>query len=228
MKILLVAPDKPNLLLVPEVREITATHHTEVLNGEVTVKDIFDACKRSNFRAFHFAGHGSADGLQLSKGEILTPKDIAQLCRMAKIEIVVLNACDTGVPAVYATRHGARYAIYGIQEIQDSFAWQMPLAFYNALRNGHSEDVVGALEIADDGGAIYGWTIAPSFLSSLIEEVRTLTERIRLLETSFAANANDEAFRLSKQNVIKITGIYLTIVAVLVIMIFIAANWGGR
>lgn len=229
MKLLLIAPDQPNLLLVPEVREITSTHHAVVLNGKVTARDVFDACKQSGgFKAIHFAGHGSDEGLELSNGEILSPKELGQLCRMAKIEIIFLNACHTGVPASYATRHGARYAIYGIRELDDGSAWQMPLAFYNALRNGHSDDVVGALEVADDGSAYYGWTIAPSFLTSLINEIRTLTERLLLLEKQVTESTNNETFKITKANVVKITSVYLVIIAALVVVIFIAANWGGN
>jgi hypothetical protein len=199
------------------------------LNGKVIIKDVFDVCKQQGgFKAIHFAGHGSDEGLELSNGEILSPKELGQLCRMAKIEIIFLNACNTGVAASYATRHGARYAIFGIRELDDVSAWQMPLAFYNALRNGHSDDVVGALEVADDGSAYYGWTVAPSFLTSLINEVRLLTERLRVLEQQITDNTNSDTFKITKTNVIKITSVYLVIIAVLVIIIFIAANWGAN
>lgn len=230
MKLLLIAPDQPNLLLVPEVREITATHHAVVLNGKVTVKDVFDACKQQGlgFKTLHFSGHGSDEGLELSNGEVLTPKELGQLCRMAKIEIIFLNACNTGVSASYATRHGARYAIFGIRELEDDTAWQMPLAFYNALRNGHSEDVVGALEVADDGSAYYGWTVSPSFLSSLILELKIATEQLLRLEKQILDSTSDETFKITRSNVAKITSLYLFIVTVLVVAIFIAANWGAR
>lgn len=184
LRILLCVPTATDLNQISEIRELTTTHSVVVLNGNVSANDLYQQCK-NQFDIIHFGGHGGPNGFQLSETEVLTPTDIAQLCRMAQCKILYLNACDMGQVAGYVSRHGGtrnhtpRYIIYSQIRLPDKEAWQRPLTFYSELRTQNTEslreaNIITAYQTADADGIMYNLLVSPTFLEALLIEIEAL------------------------------------------------------
>ena len=183
LRILLCVPQTENLNVIPEIRELTSNHAVTVLNGPVSLNDVFQACK-NEFDILHFGGHGDNKGFRLSATEQLSATDIAQLSRMSHARIVYLNACGMGEVAGRISRlidirnHKPRYIIYSPQpELKDKEAWQCPLTFYNELAQNGTKDessVITAFLTADAEGTRYNMIISPNFLESILMELENL------------------------------------------------------
>jgi len=181
IRILLVAPDHADLNVVPEIRYITGKHKTTVLNGQVTIDDLYVTCRYNDFDVIHFASHAGVDQIQvgdelknnayveLSDGKRLTPDDVAQLVRMSRASTVFFNACTTGVMALYLVRHGATHVVYGNVDVIDRNAWKFAAAFYDALVNGANKNVAAAFMVADSGDGTYGWVVSPVHYQQLVD-----------------------------------------------------------
>ncbi len=176
MRILLVAPDQPHLNSIPEIRIVTQKHHVTVLNGPVSAADVYQACRSAHYQIIHFATQSTPFVVSLT-AERLGADDVAQLARMAEAECVVFNSRDAGRLASYAIRHGVRFAVFAHVDLDEVNAWKFPAAFYDALSNGHSRDVIGAYMVADNGDGTYGLVISPSAWQALVEETGDLRRR---------------------------------------------------
>lgn len=180
MRILLIAPDSPDINSVPEIRSISSKHHATVLNGSVSAATI-DQFARLGFKAFHFAGHSTPDFVQLSQGERLEADDLVRFAHMAKVELLFFNSCEAGKLAAYAVAHGVSYAIAATIKLDDRAAWTVPSAFYEALANGAWRDILGAWLRADSGNGEYSLAIAPAVHMDCAEQVDEL--RMKMTDT---------------------------------------------
>ena len=170
MRVLLIVPTvQPAIDTVPEIRTITALHQVTVINGSVTIRELYQVAQRGNYEIIHFGTHGST----------YTAEDILSIARVGGAHLVFLNACHTGRIASYLVAHGIPYAISTNVELSDTEAWKMPLAFYEYLvRQEHHGEVVShplAYGQADSGDGDYS-------LSVSIERISTLAKLHRRLE----------------------------------------------
>ena len=167
VRVLIVSADSPGIDSVREVRFIQGIHHTSLLHGTVTEADIFAVCRDTAFDIIHFASHGGPEGVQLSNGEIMDANSIATVARLRETEGLIFNSCEAAVLANYAVRHGVRWALSADGVLENDDAWKLPAAFYGALRNGHSRDIVGAFILADGGDGKYGLRWNPLYIQEL-------------------------------------------------------------
>ncbi len=167
MRILLVCPDVPGVDAIAEVRQIQAWHDVAVLNGTVTVGDVYRALQEKTYDSVYFASHGGPQGIQLSNNIIMTAEDIAQACRQKEVNGVFFSACQTGRVASYCVRHGLVWAISSEVDLPDDTAWKLAAAFYGHQRNGHAKDFVGAYLLADSGDGEYALHISPMWVQEV-------------------------------------------------------------
>lgn len=177
MRVLLVAPDNPDLNTVSEIRSITSKHHATVLSGPVSRVSLYDACRNAHYTALHFATHSTPDLVQLSGGDTLDSEDVAQLARMAHADLVIFNSCGAAAHAAYVVRHGVSYAIAATRSIPDSKAWSFASAFFDALANGSWRNIVEAYVRADNGDGEYTLSIAPAVSLDRDDMLAELTAR---------------------------------------------------
>lgn len=167
MRILVVSPDVAGVDAIAEVRRLQMWHDISILNGNVSVEDVYRACQEKAFDVIHFAAHGGPDGVMLSNGVLLATNDIAQALRLRETKGLFLSACQTGRVASYCVSHGARWAISSEVNLADETAWKLAAAFYGHQRNGHSKDFVGAYLLADSGDGEYALHISPAWVQEL-------------------------------------------------------------
>ena len=167
VRILVVCPDVGGVDAIAEVRRLQVWHDISILNGSVSVEDVYRTCQEKAFDVIHFAAHGGPDGIMLSNGALLTTEDIAQALRLRETKGLFLSACQTGRVASYAVRHGAQWAISSEVDLADETAWKLSAAFYGHQRNGHSKDFVGAYLLADSGDGEYALHISPTWVQEL-------------------------------------------------------------
>lgn len=172
VRVLVVAPDQPNVNSIPEIREISSKPNlqTTILNGPVTCQDVFRYCKDKQ-DVIHFVTHGEADGLMLSDG-LMSAADIAQSARIAGASVVFFNSCDSAELAGYIVSHGVVWALQGNTRIEDSNAWKIMLAFYAGLDSIEPVAVIRAMQVAFDGTGTYGHTVSLDFLSDVLGSSR--------------------------------------------------------
>lgn len=163
----MISPDVSGIDSIFEVRRLQMWHDISILNGDVSVEDVYRACQEKAFDVIHFAAHGGPDGVMLSNGVLLTTEDIAQALRLRETRGLFLSACQTGTVASYAVRHGAQWAISSEVDLPDNTAWKLAAAFYGHQRNGHSKDFVGAYLLADSGDGEYALHISPTWVQEL-------------------------------------------------------------
>lgn len=187
MRILLVAPDTPDIESIPEIRDMTRMQHrVMVLNGHVSDKDVFQEVERNEWDAIHFACHSDSDFVYLSRrilkdgqqGDYYTlkPEDVLQLARRARSILVFFNSCDSSRFASYLTLRGVKNVIATTTILLQRDAWKMPLAFYGELKrqleNGIEFDVATAFLSATSGDGTY----------IIAQSVRTRTEQDAILD----------------------------------------------
>ena len=186
MRVLLVAPDQPGINGIAEVRAITSQHRVMVLNGPVSVADVYDAARHGRYDILHFAAHSHDRELDLSAGEVMTPEDVAQVGRNAGAKLIFFNSCRSGLLADYVIRHGVAFAIHSNIELPDDDAWKMPSVFYDFVaeqRDRNAVDYASAFEQADAGDGVYGLSVAIDRCSSW----EPLMVRLQASETRIAA-----------------------------------------
>lgn len=120
-----------------------------ITRSSVSIEEIFRLFARYRGRIvlFHFAGHATGEGLQLTRNfadqQLGQASGLAELFRMeveqGKLQLVFLNGCSTqpqveqlkavGLPSIIATRH----------PINDEEAYQFAQQFYQRLANTQAE-----------------------------------------------------------------------------------------
>lgn len=183
MRILLIAPDQPDLNFIPEIRLMTEKHHCELLNGRVTATDVYNACRQRDdpedrIGVIHFAGHSDQESISLSPGERLGQEDLPRLARMSGALGYFFNSCRSARLAAHATRHGVTFCIATTIELPDSDAWKMPASFYNSIEETGLLDVIRAFVNADNGSGAYQILLDPLLLLELSRLRRRLRDSI--------------------------------------------------
>lgn len=116
MRVLLIAPDHPNLhAIVKEVAAIVSYHEVEKVVGVVRDADIQQAVAKADFDIIWFATHGSEDGVLLSDS-MLSPGAIGQYVGSSKAKLCVLNTCDSEYIANLIAAGGEVDMIYTISK----------------------------------------------------------------------------------------------------------------
>lgn len=174
MRVLLIVPTvQPAIDTVPEIRSITSLHQVTVVNGDVSIRELYQIAQRGNFDVIHFGTHGGT----------YQAEDILSLARVASASLVFLNACSTGRVASYLVAHGISYAISTNVELADMQAWKVPLSFYEYLaRQEHAGEVLNypvAYSQADSGDGDYSLSVSVERITTMAK----LTRRIEELET---------------------------------------------
>ncbi len=127
MKILIIAPNLPDLPGVPdEVAGLANRVASVLLQGTVTKSEIISAIeKEGTFEGFWFASHGNDKGVLLSNGKMFSGYDIASYANAANCEWVVLNSCDSNA-LVTVIQNLSMVDIVATEsgDIADEAAWQ--------------------------------------------------------------------------------------------------------
>lgn len=173
MRVLLIVPTvQPAIDTVPEIRSITSLHQVTVVNGDVSIRELYQIAQRGNFDVIHYGTHGST----------YTAEDILSIARVASASLVFLNACNTGRVASYLVAHGISYAISTNVELADMEAWKVPLSFYEYLaRQEHAGETLNfpiAYSRADSGDGDYSLSVSVERITTMAK----LTRRIEELE----------------------------------------------
>lgn len=178
MNILLVAPNMSNINSVPEIRTITATHRTHVLNGNVTIQDIYSAVTNSSFDVLHFATHmeddtSTLDEILVSNGERLDLIGATRIAKLGHVKLVMFNVCMASRFAAYMVRNKIPCIIYTTVAIEDRIAWELPAAFYEECRraeNGNRPvDFKEIFESVDSGDGRYAILVGTEYFATLIQ-----------------------------------------------------------
>jgi hypothetical protein len=191
MRILLIAPDQPNLESQPEIRLLTELHHTHVLSNGVKVKEIIDAARQNHYDVIHIATHMEAppesyDTVALSGGARLSLQDMAQVCRLSGGTLCFFNFCAAARFGAYVSKNSPTAAIFTTVYIQDDTAWRLPLEFYTRCQA--EEKIVGLMdyrevfESVNDNSGIYAWAASAKYYASLFgpinESIQQLDRRM--------------------------------------------------
>lgn len=199
MNILFIAPEMHNINAVPEIRAITQTHKTHLLNGVVTLQDIYQAARYQEFDAVHIVGHmGSTsdrlDEIVLSNNEVLDLASMSRVAKLANARLVVFSSCLAARFATYLTKHGVPCCIYTTVQIDDATAWELPNSFYEHCkrteRQGKPLDFRAIFNAVDSGDGTYGILMSEGYYTDILQPIHealdALTKRVddlyRILE----------------------------------------------
>jgi hypothetical protein len=122
-RMLLIAPDRPELQWALEVELLGGALHTVPLIGQVDAERVTKATSGERFTVLHIASDGDDAGVLLSEG-LLTKEELAQIARHVRAELVFLNACRSAALAQYLACQGVPCVI----------AYTVPVLDRNALR----------------------------------------------------------------------------------------------
>lgn len=211
MRILLVAPEFPDINSAPEIRTITELHTVAIYNGSVSLHDLYEVCRNNDYDVIHIASHAGKSGnsdafhawIELSNHEVLTPQDIVNLTSFAQAKLVFLNTCDSSIIASYITLHSVPACVYTNIDLKDKNAWIMPMSFYTTLswmEKSGSVDMHRSFILSAPTSGIYGWS------SSSHEYQEYLLEPIirKIEEMSAHVLSSDENMRRLERSIEKV------------------------
>lgn len=138
-----------------------------ILDGIVTVEDIYNCCRDTAFEIIHFASDSGPEGVELSGGVLLIAEEIAQIARLNETTCIVFNSCLSSRLAAYVVCHGVRYAVHTNVKLKDSDAWKLMVGFYDFLRKSGSKGIVSAFLMANSGDGEYFLGISPEYVQGL-------------------------------------------------------------
>lgn len=189
MRILLIAPKNKSIDQVPEIHQLTSLHRTTVLNGDITVQDIFDEVRNSEYDIVHFATDlttSNNDEMYISDRESLNMSDTENILKLSKARLAFFNFCSSARFATYVTNRSIECAIYTTTYLDEKVAWRFPLAFYAQLKRQEAADLLSFNEIYEStapGDGSYGWDAGIKYYRSFFETLRLM---IIELETKIA------------------------------------------
>lgn len=192
MNILLIAPTIPNINAVPEIRAITSAHRTHVLNGPVTVQDLYAAVTNNAYDVIHFATEmegdtSSLDEIILSETDRLDLNGATRIAKLGKVKLVMFNVCLAARFATYMIKNHVPVVIYTTVAIEDQSAWELPAAFYEECRRAERIDAdVDFKEIfdtVDSGDGKYSILVGGDYVIDLVQTailpMRDAIERLK-------------------------------------------------
>jgi hypothetical protein len=183
MRILLIAPDQPDINSIPEIRRLSEMHTTHVFNGPVSYDDLLDAVRHNEYDAIHFATHIRADDYRKLNSMALSGRDYidlnraVQLCKLGKTKLAFFNLCLAARFGAYlAQRAAVPFVIFTTVEIQDDHAWSTAVSFYERCRrvelSGQPMDYKELLESVDSGDGLYYWAAATDYYGHLLKPLK--------------------------------------------------------
>jgi hypothetical protein len=180
MRILLIAPKNKSLDQVFEIKELTSQHRTTVLNGDITIQDIFDEVRNSEYDIVHFATDlttSNNDEMYISDRESLNMSDTENILKLSKARLAFFNFCSSARFATYVTNRSIECAIYTTTYLDEKVAWRFPLAFYEQLKRKEAADLLSFNEIYEStapGDGSYGWAAGIKYYRSFFETLRLM------------------------------------------------------
>lgn len=233
MRILLIAP-KHNLLdQIPEIRQLTSLHRTTVLNGNISVQDIFDEVRDYEYDVVHFAtdliSEETNDEMYISDTESLTLVDTENILKLAKAKLVFFNFCNSARFATYMTNHGIDAAIYTTIKIHDRLAWRFPIAFYEQLKRKEMEKLFSFLEVYNSSApsdGTYGWVAGSAYYDKFYTIIKDALKELEAKIDLLSKLVSEHALLLGTANLTKKINNKYIIVALLIFFSLIVASSG--
>jgi hypothetical protein len=243
VNILLIAPNMQSINAIPEIRTITALHKTHVLNGNVSVQDIYAAVSNNEYDVLHFATHihgdtARLDEMLLSNDETLDLNSATRFARLANARLVMFNICLASRFATYMVRNRIPCVVYTTVAIEDRSAWELPCAFYEQVKRseklGGTVDFKSIFDSVDDGDGTYGILYSADFYVSLIqmamspmwealEQIKKQTDKIAN-ELSTLTKKVDYLEKRVDGAPVKERSTWMTMLIVVVIGVMVAGN----
>ena len=156
MKILIIAPNLPDLPNVPdEVAGLSNRIDSVLLQGTVTKSEIIAAIeKEGTFEGFWFASHGSNQGVLLSNGAMFSAYDIAAYANVAQCEWVAINTCDSSA-LVTTIQNLSEVDVIATEteNIADEEAWQFGRLL--AIEYAKGRDIRKAVQVIAPGSTVH-------------------------------------------------------------------------
>lgn len=242
MKILLIAPKHRTLDQIPEIRQLTSLHRTTVMNGDITVQDIFDEVRDYEYDIIHFATHltnESHDEMYISDSETMNLVDTENILKLGKVKLVFFNFCNSARFATYVTNRGIPCAIYTTIEIPDRTAWRFPLAFYEQLKRKEIDKLFSFLDIyeaAAPSDGTYGWVAGTQYYRDIFgllkDAIKNLENKIDLLselvsEHAVILGASDITTKVTNKFVLIPVALLITLILVASIITIYQSLFGG-
>lgn len=122
-RILLIAPDHPDLNWPVELEQVGSKHQVVPLLGRVDQERVTRATTGQRFDVIHVASHSGDDGVQLSDGW-LSKEQFGQMARHVRCAVVFFNSCNSA-------RLGQYMIDMGIMTVID---WTIPVVDGDAIR----------------------------------------------------------------------------------------------
>lgn len=167
MRILLVAPDQPDLSWASEIENVTYGHHATVLAGKVDDARLTNASAGESYDVVHFVAHADDEGVEMG-GWILPPIQVAQLARHVGAQLVFLNTCrslfmpqfliDQHIPAVIS--HTSKSGV------NDRNALKIATYFYEKLSQNKGDFHKAYMAVSPHDGT-FSWSSNGSYLGAL-------------------------------------------------------------
>jgi hypothetical protein len=215
VRILLIAPNQPDINAIPEIRALSDTHQTTVLNGHVSSQDIYSYIKNRAYDIIHFATHQAADEntydkILLSGGETLDLAGVTHIVKLASASLVFFNLCNASRFAAYLVRHGVPACIYTTIALKDSVAWQTPWHFYEEVRRQEAVskpvEFRRIFDLTDPGDGVYGWNSGIDYYLGAVESIQTTLKALtdaerqtKITVTALAAKVEQHGQKIDLQ-----------------------------
>jgi hypothetical protein len=166
-RMLLIAPDRPELQWALEVELLGGALHTVPLIGQVNAERITKATSGERFTILHIASHGDDEGVLLSEG-LLTKEELAQIARHVRAELVFLNACRSAALAQYLACQGVLCVIAYTVPVLDRNALRTASYYYEELV-AHGMDYRRAFEKVTPCDGSLAWFAGAGYIDKAIE-----------------------------------------------------------
>lgn len=242
MKVLLIAPNHKTLDQIPEIRQLTSLHRTTVLNGDITVQDIFDEVRDYEYDIIHFATHlvsDEHDAMYINEEETLNLVDTENILKLGKSKLVFFNFCNSARFATYVTNRGIPCAIYTTIEIPDKLAWRFPIAFYEQLKRKEGDKIFSLLDVYESSApsdGTYGWVAGTQYYRDVFgllkDAIKDLEAKIDLLselvsEHALILGAGDIATKVKNKFVIIPVILFILLITIASTVTIYQSVFGG-
>lgn len=137
MNIIVVSPFSEDLkYLQDEVDSIASRlENVTVVSGNVTEERLIEFFNR-DYDGFWFAGHGNADGLVLSDGQVFQASELISYIKRSNVKWLVLNSCDSDELVGLLLMATQADVLTVSKEIDDKDAWRVSRLLISKLASG--------------------------------------------------------------------------------------------
>jgi hypothetical protein len=170
-RMLLIAPDRPELQWALEVELLGGALHTVPLTGQVNAERVTKATSGERFTVLHIASDGDDAGILLSGG-LLVKEELAQIARHVRAELVFLNACRSAALAQYLACQGIPCVIAYTVPVLDRNALRTASYYYEELV-AHGMDYRRAFERVTPCDGSLAWFAGAGYVDKAVEPLIT-------------------------------------------------------